>query len=218
MKKIILPFILLILKSYVYAEKIYSYDDILENYKCFDKSNNFDGIIDGDKYLKDPDDEWNYYAEFKDKNLKVTGYRNTIIINNKKFNIRNLPGIGKYKKDNTNWRQAFIYKNSKSICIETTSMGSRYPHIIFIENFEKPKPYYFNGLFLYCTYMRMIKNKFYIPTYELFGSQFNNDAEKVKVNYRQISPGFPIKYKFEGKFINASDDSEFELTKSEIVK
>jgi hypothetical protein len=160
----------------------------------------------------------NFYSKFKDKNLKIIGYKNAIIINNKKFNIRNLPGIGKYKKDNINWRQAFIYKNNKSICIQTTFKGSRYPQIILIENFLKPKPYYFNGLFLYCTHIRKIKNKYYFPTYELFGSKNIRDAEMVKFNYRQISPGFPIKYKFEGRFPDMNNVFEFKLTKSEVVK
>ena len=39
------------------------------------------------------------------------------------------------------------------------------------------------------------------------------DAETVKINYRQISLGFPIKYKYEGKFPNTYTNYEFELTK-----
>jgi hypothetical protein len=197
-------------------KNIYSYDDILASYYYFDKINHFTYFSDYEKYLKDTDDETNVYAEFRAKNIKFIDSKNTIIINNKKFNISALPGIGRYEKDKINWHLTYIFKKNKSICVETTFIGSRYPQIIIIKNFLNPKPYYFNGLFLYCTYLRKIKNKFYFPTYKIFGSKYKKNAEMVKFNYRQILTGFSIKYKYESKFQDASND--FELTKSELIK
>ncbi|WP_397601668.1 hypothetical protein [Silvanigrella sp.] len=224
MKKItLLISFLILIKNHAFSKNIYRYEDILSNYSYFDKWNSFDIFIDEDKYLKDPDDDSFLSAYFKNKNLEFIGNSNVIIINNKKFNISSLPGIGKYRKDNIDWRRVFIYKNKKSVCIQTTFRGAnstvqRYAQIIFIENYLKPNPYYFSGLFLDCSYMRKIENKFYLPSYEIFGSKYNHDAETVKFNYRQISPRFPIKYKYEGKFPDIFNVYEFELTKSQVVE
>ncbi len=214
---------MLLLKKFIYAKNIYVYNDILVTYSYFNKRNYFENYSDYDKYLKDPDDYMNVFAEFNDKNLKIIGFKNIITINNKKFNINSLPRIGRYKKDGINWRRAYIYTNKKSICIETIFRGAnstaqRYGQILFVEDYLNPIPYYFSGLFLDCNLMRKIKNKFYFPTYEIFGSNCCRYAETVKFNYRQISQSFPIKYKYEGKFPDTSNVYEFELTKSEVVK
>ena len=223
MRNFILIFALILFNINVFPKDLYSYNHILETYSYFNKSNDIEFYSDYEKYLKDPDDYMNVYAKFNDKNLKIIGFKNTITINNKKFNINSLPGMGRYRKDGIDWRHTYIYTNKKSICIKTifrgaNSTGQRYGQILFVEDYLNPNPYYFSGLFLDCNLMRKIKNKFYFPTFELFGSKTVHDAETVKFNYRQISPEFPIKYKYAGKFPDTSNVYEFELTKSEVIK
>ena len=219
--KIFLAINILIFSNYCYGKNLYKYDDILINYSFFKKEYIFSYVIKDEDYLKLPDEDIEGYAEYISKDLRIIGFKNEITINRKKFKIKNLPGMGKYKTNDIEWRLPRIYKEKKSICIQSTLENPEYYYqkfskqIIFVENISNPKPYYFKGFYLSCSSLRKIDKYFYFPVFKLYGTKQEFDAESVKIEYRRISKNFPIKFKFEGKFPNTNDRSKFELTKEE---